>query len=127
MKFIFSTTLAAFLFLASAMTTAAGDKFLSVIDDLPLMAELDEIKGSAMTFDSPQGRVVEAMAMGNVEKDKVFRFYSATLPQLGWTESRTGQFSREGEILKIEFLKIENGSGESGAMRTIQFMLSPAQ
>ena len=121
--------LCAFLFLVAAGTSFANEKFLSAIDDLPLMNELDEIKGSAMEFDSPQGRVVEAMAMGVVDKDRVLAFYSATLPQLGWTQSKADLFSREGEVLKIEFPNMHglSGSANAAGMTTVQYMLSPAQ
>lgn len=107
-----------------AFSAQAQDKFLSAVEDLPLMSELDEIKGSVMVFDSAQGRVVEAMATGTVGEDAVLQFYSATLPQLGWTEKSPGQFSREGEVLKLEFLKTEDGGT---AITTLHFMLSPAQ
>ncbi len=107
------------------------DKFLSAIDDFPLMMELDEITGGVMVFDSPSGRIVEALTMGKVTKEKVQQFYSATLPQLGWKETTPGEFSRDGEILKMEFPQTLAHSGatptEGASTISVLFMLSPAK
>ncbi len=109
----------------------AEDKFLSAIDDLPLMAQLDEIAGGVMVFDSPSGRIVEALTMGKVLKEDVEQFYSDTLPQLGWEKRAPGKYSREDEVLKLEFPQTtaRDGTGSSGDPATISvlFMLSPAK
>ena len=109
----------------------AEDKFLSAIDDLPLMAQLDEIAGGVMVFDSPSGRIVESLTMGKVLKEDVEQFYSDTLPQLGWEKRAPGKYSREDEVLKLEFPQTtaRDGTGSSGDPATISvlFMLSPAK
>ena len=109
----------------------AEDKFLSAIDDLPLMAQLDEIAGGVMVFDSPSGRIVETLTMGKVLKEDVEQFYSDTLPQLGWEKRAPGKYSREDEVLKLEFPQTtaRDGTGSSGDPATISvlFMLSPAK
>jgi hypothetical protein len=115
------------LFLATApLSTMAEGKFLSAIDDFPLMTELDEVGGGVMEFDSPSGRIVEALTIGKVSKQKVQLFYRATLPQLGWKETAAGNFSREGEVLKLEFPRTMSGSQDS-AIISVLFMFSPAK
>lgn len=130
MKILFHITAGAALLLAAlafAGPTAASGKFLSVIEDLPLMDGLEEIDGGAMVFDTPAGRIVEALTIGRVDRDAVFRFYSETLPQLGWVELGPGLFSRDGELLKLEFPPIYTGSAVGGAQTGVLFLLSPEQ
>ena len=84
----------------------ATDKFFSVINDLPLMAGLTEITGSTLVFSKPHGRIVEVVAEGvknkEINKVKIFEFYTQTLPQLGWTRTGTSSWERESEKLFIK-------------------------
>ncbi len=122
----FFTTLLLLIFALGPQSAMAENQFLSAIDDLPLMDGLNEVDGGVMAFDSPSGRIVEVLTMGKVEKDDVSDFYSQTLPQLGWTETGPGQFSREGELLILEFPHTLAISGASSAPLSVRFMLSPA-
>ena len=119
--FLKPTSLLLTLLLFMVGATAQG-LFLSAIDDLPLMDGLNEVEGGAMVFDSPSGRIVEALSMGKVTRQRVIRFYSETLPQLGWLETTPGHFAREDEVLKIEFL-----TPPAGSTINVLFILSPAQ
>lgn len=94
-------------------------RFLSVIEDLPLMAGLDEDADAAMTFDSAQGRIVEAHAAGRVGAAAVTAFYAATLPALGWREAGDGQYARGDEILTLEIEPAD------GAAVSVRFALRP--
>lgn len=110
--------------LVAPLTVAAGEQFLSAVDDLPLMDGLSEAEGGTMAFDSPNGRVVETLATGSVTKDKVLKFYSATLPQLGWKEEFAGRFTRDEEVLRLEF---PTQKGLQNPPLTVRFMLMPAK
>jgi len=94
--------------------------FVGDIEDLPLMAGLSEVPGVGMVFDTPSGRIVEAVASGPVTKAQVLGFYASTLPQLGWRQDAETVFRREGERLKLEF----PASEEAGPV-TVLFALSP--
>ncbi|MDA1090808.1 MAG: hypothetical protein O3A85_10925 [Proteobacteria bacterium] len=96
--------------------------FFKDIDDLPLMPGLVEDAGSGTTFDSAQGRLVEAYATGPVSEGEVMAFYDKTLPQLGWQRIDVGVFRRESEILKLEF---PGGPGAATPL-TVGFRLMPA-
>lgn len=98
--------------------------FLGAVDDLPLMPGLTEDTQAAMTFDAPEGRIVEATAVGAVTRTAVLDFYAETLPQLGWTvENRAvGTFLREGERLVVDFP--EPNGGDSLAVR---FSVTPVE
>ena len=108
--------------LAFAPTIGAAEetRFLSVIDDLPLMAGLDEDTDAAMVFDSAGGRIVEARAVGQASARAVLGFYDATLPALGWQATGEGQYARGAERLVVE---IEPGEG---GVITVRFALRPA-
>mgnify|MGYP006094022945 CR=1 FL=1 len=121
---ILTMLLTVFAFNSGKATAAEG--FISVIDDLPLMAGLVEVKGSALVFSTPQGRIAEVSAKGTsgnaARPKKVVAFYARTLPQLGWLETTPGHFVREDEVLKIEFL-----TPPAGSTINVLFILSPAQ
>ena len=106
---------------------AAGeDGFLNGIEDLPLMPLLSENAEGGMVFDTPAGRIVEAVASGAVTRDDVLAFYAETLPQLGWTREGAARFRREGEILRLEFTD-SNPPSNWGAALTVRFAIYPDQ
>ena len=97
---------------------ALADSFVAGTEDVPLMPELQPVDGSALTFDKPQGRIVEAQASGKVTRAAVHAFYAQTLPQLGWKPAGPEAWQREGETLRLDF------HGPDGAL-TVGFTLSP--
>jgi hypothetical protein len=100
-------------------------RFLSAIDDLPLMDGLVEDIGSATIFETAGGRFVEVFASGVMEEDRLLAFYGKTLPQLGWLRKGSGIFQREGETLSLEFSsKTKNQSGSTLAL-TVGFRIKP--
>jgi hypothetical protein len=90
------------LLLATPAATRA-DEFVAGTEDLPLMPDLQPVAGSALAFDKPQGRIVEAQAKGKVTRDAVLAFYAQTLPQLGWKPAGRDAWRREGETLRLDF------------------------
>tara|TARA_B100001123_G_scaffold448544_1_gene610121 strand:- start:5190 stop:5552 length:363 start_codon:yes stop_codon:yes gene_type:complete len=80
-------------------------EFLAGIEDLPLMEELEEVKSATLVFDKPDGRIIEAAAIGTVAVAKVQSFYHSTLPALGWTKTGHLHFLREGESLSLSILQ----------------------
>lgn len=106
------------LWLAAASVASAGERFLSVIDDLPLMPALTEIEGSAVAFAKPGGRIVEVAASGRTDEQSVLAFYGGTLPQLGWRPESAVVWLREGERLTLAFEERDGGL-------VVQFSLSP--
>jgi hypothetical protein len=103
--------------LATTMTLAA-DRFVSGIDDLPLMPGLTEIDGSATVFSKPEGRIVEVTATGAVSRDAMRAFYDRTLPELGWHRQAAGSWQRENERLQFDMRDDKKGL-------VIQFSLTP--
>lgn len=96
--------------------------FLAAIEDLPLMPGLTEDANAGVNFDSPAGRIAEAVAFGNVSERQVLDFYAAALPQLGWRQDGDAEFSREREILKLEF----PARPKADSPLTVRFALKPA-
>lgn len=87
----------------SPMTAWSAETFVQGFEDLPLMQGLSQVVGNSVLFDTPQGRIVQASATGAMSQADVLKFYTETLPQLGWTRVAEGEFQREGEMLKLEF------------------------
>ena len=108
----------ALLLLLLAPLPALADSFVTGTEDLPLMPGLTPVPGSALAFDKPQGRIVEAQASGRVTRAAVHQFYAASLPQLGWRPAGADAWRREGETLRLDF------HGRDGDL-TVGFTLSP--
>ncbi len=93
--------------------------FVAGIGDLPLMEGLTEDPDSAIIYDKPEGRIVEAIAHGDVSAEDVRAFYGDTLVQLGWQASGDDMiFTREGEVLTIMV-------DDDGNVATVSFSLAP--
>lgn len=120
----FSKHLLALLFLlvSPSIGNGADQVFLSVIDDLPLMAGLSET-GDGVQFESPQGRIADVSATGQVDPALVSDFYENALPQLGWIKASSGTYLREGERLKITFALPDGGA--KGANVVVVFSIRP--
>lgn len=80
-----------------------GPAFLTTINDVPLMPGLQELEDEALVFDKPSGRIAETTAAGEgVTRAEIERFYSKTLPQLGWIRIGPNHYLREGEALNLD-------------------------
>lgn len=101
-----------------AALAQAADGFVEGFEDLPLMPGLSSVAGSAVSFDSPYGRIVESVVRGRLQKAAVVSFYDRTLPQLGWVRSAGGDFRREGEILTLDI-------HDRGPVVEVRFQVSP--
>jgi len=117
LKFICSAFVAVFILTAGPVMAEQAPRFLSVIEDLPLMFELHEV-GEGVQFSSPQGRIAEVTAQGHVKQAAVLAFYESTLPQLGWTQVNRGLFIREDETLELVL-------EEKGPVLSVRFSLAP--
>lgn len=98
-----------------------GASYIAGFESLPLMPGLTEKKSERVNFDTPVGRIVEATTVGRVRKEEVEKFYTKTLPQLGWQKVEPLTFKREGERLSIEFLTGQLST--SPALNTVKGML----
>jgi len=123
------TIIIALLTASGIMTSAYGAHgqtptapFISVIPDLPVMAGLTEETSDAVVFETEAGRIAQASASGSVEQAKVYDFYAAALPQLGWHLEARDRYQREGEVLVLEIRKTEGQSGQI----VVHFKLAPA-
>lgn len=98
---------------------ARAEQFFSVVEDIPVMEGMTENENAAVTFETAAGRLVEAAARGKVAPGEVATFYTAVLPQLGWTADGQDGFVRDGERLKLAIAP----DGEGGTVLTLS--LSP--
>ena len=83
------------------LAAVAEGGFFDLLEDLPLMPGLAEVREAGVVFDKPDGRIVEAYASGDVARDSVFAFYRAALPELGWGPIGASRWRREGEYLHL--------------------------
>jgi len=97
----------------------AAERFVSVIEDLPLMDGLRENENAAVAFETAGGRIAEAEARGGIAPARVRGFYAQVLPQLGWTALGEGLYRRERERLKV----VVESDGDGGT--AVGFSVSP--
>lgn len=102
----------------AAGPAGAAERFFDGIADLPVMEGLEQLAGAGVSFDKPEGRIVEVAASGRVTRTAVLDFYAAVLPQLGWTSAGTGRYRRDGERLDLAISR-------SGETLLIRFSLAP--
>ena len=100
----------------------ADPEYLTAVADLPLPPGLVEEVGAGISFDKPEGRIVEALARGAVAKTDVAAFYRATLPGLGWkplADDQAGsRWQRGGEVLSVDIV-------DSGNPLLVRFSIAP--
>ncbi|MCC3861898.1 hypothetical protein [Pseudemcibacter aquimaris] len=108
------------------LANAQGADLLSDLD-LPLMAGLTENQDAALLFDSPEGRIINAEANGNIKTADITFYYNGVLPSLGWNiysgDCETGAVEciiaeRENENLALNLFN-KNG------LARITYTLSP--
>ena len=123
---VFVVALALFAGLSERLVryaASADASFLSVLEDVPLMTGLTEDKAQGVVFDTPDGRIVESVARGEVAVDRVKQFYAAVLPQLGWQslENMAGDmaYGREGEVLTMTVRLVQGGA-------VVRYAVSPS-
>lgn len=109
---------------AGAQNPAQGQSgFFSQFDDVPLMVGLVELPDQSLMFDQPQGRIVEAVAVGaGLEASEIYEFYDQTLPQLGWRKEQGPGgayiYVRAGEKMSLHAVR-------EGAQTTLKILLEP--
>lgn len=96
-----ATSMGILSMLVFAPVPAMTADFFRSVDDLPLAPGLMENVDEGVEFDSPAGRIVTAVASGDVRRETVQAFYRKALPGLGWTLSPGGTYRRDGEVLTI--------------------------
>ena len=114
----FASRLAAIVLSGTALLwaqDASAVDFLEAIEDIPLPAGVREGE-SPVDFSTSWGRVIQADAHGDVKREDVVSFYSASLPSLGWTRTSDDGliFERRGEALEIS---LENGADDQLLIR----------
>ena len=107
------------LLLTSLPALAVTIAYSKTIEDLPMMIGMTEQSEDAVIFDKPGGRIVETSAEVYSSAADVKRFYTETLPALGWTALPELSFSREGETLKINIEKKDD------IINIVHFNLTP--
>ena len=98
--------------LLASRALAADPEYLAAVADLPLPPGLVEEAEAGISFDKPEGRIVEAVARGDVAKSDVMAFYRAALPGLGWQKLDDGgavsRWRRDDEILSVDIIDGSN-------------------
>ncbi len=115
---IFGALAALLLGLLGPLAATAENRFVADLAELPLMPGLQEQTERRLVYEKPTGRIVKAVARGDVSLTDILAFYVETLPQLGWRMRAPDDYRREGEILLITI----TGSGPETRVR---FRISP--
>ncbi|MEE2661517.1 MAG: hypothetical protein VYB39_00685 [Pseudomonadota bacterium] len=82
---------------------ASSQNFFSQIEDLPIAPGMEEVDPGSLFFQSSSGRIVVAVASGEEKISVIRRFYTKSLPPLGWNFIQKGIYRRNSETLKLRF------------------------
>jgi len=83
-------------------------EFFSEMQDIPLVPGITEVIDQTVTFDKPEGRIVESVAeIESGDSKSVAKAYEETLPQLGWAKISDNFYAREAESLTLNFERYE--------------------
>lgn len=114
---VMAILLGAGISLASA--ALAADHYFEALYDVPVMKGLEEVKGEAVLFDKPDGRIASVMAVSkDIAPAAVNAFYAGSLPQLGWQKTAENQYVRGKEQLTLEV-------SSKPPLTVVHFTLSP--
>jgi hypothetical protein len=104
--------------LAGSLRAEPAASYVPGTEDVPLMPGLSAVVDTALVFDKPEGRIVQAAAKGALKQADVIGFYATSLPALGWHPAGDRRFERDGERLSLDF------SGTDGRL-VVRFLLVP--
>lgn len=72
------------------------------------MHGLIEQPDQSLSFDKPEGRIVESWAaIDSKSRDEILRYYESTLPQFGWQQKNQTLYIRNAEQLRLDFESID--------------------
>lgn len=81
-------------------------EFFMLVEDMPLMTGLVELQDETLSFDKPEGRIIESYAsMENITRQQVVEYYKVILPQFGWGRVKDNVFFRAHEYLELSFVE----------------------
>ena len=83
--------------------SALAQAFFNAVEDLPLAPGLVQALDQDVFFESLRGRIVTVAAYGEDGVVVYREFYKRALPPLGWALQADGTYSRDNEVLKIDF------------------------
>ena len=95
-----------YLFIGILPANAVTYNFIDGLEDVPLMSGLTQHIDDTVSFGNEEARFIEVyLTSAKVGFKMVEKFYTESLPQLGWTyqgkEGNSLLFYREGEALNI--------------------------
>ena len=93
--------------LQSEEKTQPSNEFVQGSEDIPLLKGMEKSSEETFGFDSRSGSILTSEYVTKNSFKAVKKFYSQTLPQMGWKLHATADhqitFKREKEKLEIEF------------------------
>ena len=115
-----SVIIIALAFMTCPVNAQDETRFFENLPDVPMLAGLEELSEFNISYDKPQGRITESLASikDNVSNAEIWAFYTATMPQLGWSRINDMTYERGEE--QLEF-KIDSEGGH----RFLRVMVRP--
>lgn len=97
----------------------AAQQYVQGTEDLPLYDGFKAAETQNISFDTTNGRIVDATFYSKrAVAEDVRTFYDTTLPQLGWQKQQYQIYRRDGETLKLTIL-------QEGGKVVLRFIIQP--
>jgi hypothetical protein len=104
--FVISLITLPFLSFAATKKTEVKHEFVAGTEDVPLYQGFTAVAGGDVSYDSVDGRIIDATFTSNKAKSAdVIAFYETTLPQLGWNKKESKLYERDGEALSLDIIE----------------------
>lgn len=119
----FIATLLLGVSVASAQDDFVDLPLVAGIEGVPLMPGLVELADDTVIFDKPEGRIIDATALGAISLRDAYTYYHGALIETGWTPLLRKVIDgilmvRGGEVLHV---RLRREAGETA----VHFSLSP--
>jgi hypothetical protein len=90
----------------SSKTGKPQQQYVAGTEDLPVYPGFISNEGENISYDSPEGRIVDAsFRSDNVRAAEVRTYYETTLKQLGWNKKDKQLYERDGETLQLQIFE----------------------
>ena len=84
--------------------------FIAGTEDIPLMENMVIEDNETISFDTPDGQILNLTGYTKASQTQVKTFYNNTLKTLGWVPQKGNTYMRDKDELSLTFTSTKNGT-----------------
>ena len=90
--------------------TAFAQDFIAGTEDIPLMDNMVIEDSETVSFDTPDGQILNLTGYTKAPQSQVKKFYNNTLKTLGWIPKKDNTYTRDKDELSLTFIPTKKGT-----------------